>query len=169
MEYLMTYGWSILIIAIVIIGLFSLGVFGGGGGVTTSCLPQSGYVCQGIVLHANTLSFGELGQNIGTNWIGVNILWVPQGWILQPNAGSYTWCPPFAMNTITGGISCYTDPNAGGGLATSQAITAVISFSANVPVGNTQYSGAIWIEYQTVPGGAVYETQLAKVALERST
>ena len=87
MEYLMTYGWSILIIAIVIIGLFSLGVFGGGGGVTTSCLPQSGYVCQGIVLHANTLSFGELGQNIGTNWIGVNILWVPQGWILQPNAG----------------------------------------------------------------------------------
>ena len=28
MEYLMTYGWSILIIAIVLVSLFELGIFG---------------------------------------------------------------------------------------------------------------------------------------------
>ena len=175
MEYMMTYGWSLLIIAIVVIGLYSLGVFGGtGNGVTTSCLVQSGYVCQGLVLHTNTLTFAEIGQNTGTNWIGVNILWVPQGQVLQPNSGAVTWCPNNSptnaiTNTVSGGISCFTDTNANGGLATSQPIAVVFSFTSSVPVGYADYSGAIWIEYQTMPGGSVYETQLAKVTLQKAS
>jgi hypothetical protein len=176
MEYMMTYGWSLLIIAIVVIGLYSLGVFGGGGtGVTTSCLVQAGYVCQGLVLHGNTLTIGELGQNTGANWVGVNVLWVPEGQVLQTNTGAYTWCPSYytaaneITNTVMGGISCYTVSSATGALNTAAQISPTFTFTSNVPVGPTVYSGALWIEYQTVAGGSVYETQLAKVTLERAT
>ena len=38
MEYLMTYGWAILIVIVVVAALYSMGVFGGGGG-TVPCSP----------------------------------------------------------------------------------------------------------------------------------
>ena len=37
MEYLMTYGWSIVAIAVVVGALYSLGVFGGGANGATGC------------------------------------------------------------------------------------------------------------------------------------
>ena len=43
MEYLMTYGWAILIIAIVLAALFSLGIFSSGGLPYGSC--KCGPVC----------------------------------------------------------------------------------------------------------------------------
>ena len=43
MEYLMTYGWAILIIAIVLAALFSLGIFSSGGLTDGSC--KCGPVC----------------------------------------------------------------------------------------------------------------------------
>ena len=49
MEYLMTYGWAILIIAIVLIALFSLGVFSNNN-LGTSCIPESGFLCTNITL-----------------------------------------------------------------------------------------------------------------------
>src|SRR5271156_4763977 len=79
MEYLMTYGWAILIIAVVMVALFSLGILGGSP-LSTTCLPQSGYQCSGVILnHLNggvTLTFG---QTSGNNWNTANIFFVPQG------------------------------------------------------------------------------------------
>ncbi len=49
MEYLMTYGWAILIIAIVLIALFSLGVFSNAN-LGTSCIAESGFECNGLTL-----------------------------------------------------------------------------------------------------------------------
>lgn len=58
MEYLMTYGWAILIIAVVIGVLYQLGVFGGANTSTNSCLASPGFNCSGITLYGNgTLSF----------------------------------------------------------------------------------------------------------------
>ena len=46
MEYLMTYGWSILLIAITLAGMFELGIFNGSGNVLpTVCVAQSGFLC----------------------------------------------------------------------------------------------------------------------------
>ena len=54
MEYLMTYGWSILIVAIVLVSLFELGIFGNnslsGNG---ACISQSGYLCTKVTLATN--------------------------------------------------------------------------------------------------------------------
>jgi len=42
MEYLMTYGWAILIVIVVVAALYSMGVFSGGGG-GVACSPCFGY------------------------------------------------------------------------------------------------------------------------------
>ncbi len=72
MEYLMTYGWAILIIAVVLAVLFSLGIFSGGSLLGTSCVAVSGYLCQNPVLavpagspYNSVLNF-TLGQNTGS-------------------------------------------------------------------------------------------------------
>ena len=45
MEYLMTYGWAILIIAVVLAALFAIGTFGGSAGTPDACIAQPGYTC----------------------------------------------------------------------------------------------------------------------------
>ncbi len=65
MEYLMTYGWAILIIAVVLAALFSLNVFNAGASLGTSCIGQPGFSCTSPVVNsAGQLSF-SLGQGIG--------------------------------------------------------------------------------------------------------
>ncbi len=65
MEYLMTYGWSILIIAVVLGALFGLGVFNGAAALGSGCVAQPGFLCQMPVLSANGLlsvNIGQIGQ-----------------------------------------------------------------------------------------------------------
>ncbi len=62
MEYLMTYGWAILIISVVLGALFSLGVFSGAGLLGTACIAGSGFLCSSPILATNgniTFSFGQ--------------------------------------------------------------------------------------------------------------
>jgi len=57
MEYLMTYGWAILIIAIVFSVLVASGVFSPNSFVTPSCTLPAGLSCGNFFLYANgTLS-----------------------------------------------------------------------------------------------------------------
>src|SRR5271156_5026084 len=68
MEYLMTYGWGILIIAVVLGALFSLGVFNGNS-LGTACVAASGYYCQTpIYSHTTGNIIVTVGQSTGTNW-----------------------------------------------------------------------------------------------------
>ena len=53
MEYLMTYGWAILVISVVLGALFSLGVFSGSNFEGTACIPNPGFYCSGIVFSVN--------------------------------------------------------------------------------------------------------------------
>ena len=65
MEYLMTYGWAILIIAVVIGVLFQSRFFS--PSLPTSCLSSTPYLCRNPVLNANgilTAQIGELGSAI---------------------------------------------------------------------------------------------------------
>ncbi len=73
MEYLMTYGWSILIIAIALIALFELGILGGPT-LPTTCVAQSGFVCSNpSVLGANGGSsvIVTVGQSSGQTYSNV--------------------------------------------------------------------------------------------------
>ncbi|MGC8587230.1 MAG: hypothetical protein ACP5K9_03015 [Candidatus Micrarchaeia archaeon] len=57
MEYLMTYGWALLIIAIVFATLVASGVFSPNAFVTPSCTLPSGLSCSNFFLYSNgTLS-----------------------------------------------------------------------------------------------------------------
>ena len=51
MEYLMTYGWSILIVAVVLGALFQLGVFSGSTTTGTACLSSPGDPVQESAAH----------------------------------------------------------------------------------------------------------------------
>ena len=53
MEYLMTYGWSILIIAVALGALYSLGLFNGISSGGTACVASSGYYCQSPTLNTS--------------------------------------------------------------------------------------------------------------------
>ena len=80
MEYLMTYGWAILIIAVVLGALFSLGVFSGSNILGTACIAGSGYLCQTPVYgHSTGNIIVTVGQNTGTSWTSANFIFVQQG------------------------------------------------------------------------------------------
>ncbi|MEM0154846.1 MAG: hypothetical protein QW814_03385, partial [Methanothrix sp.] len=78
MEYLMTYGWAILIIAIVLAALFSLGIFSSSSFTGTTCIASSGFICASPVWTGGVLHV-TLGQSTGTSWSDVTFFVVPSG------------------------------------------------------------------------------------------
>lgn len=55
MEYLMTYGWAILILAVVLAALFLLGVFNPSQYANEVCSFQSGFSCTSYYMNPNGL------------------------------------------------------------------------------------------------------------------
>ncbi len=164
MEYLMTYGWAILIIAVVMVALFSLGILGGNP-LSTACLSLSGYICQTPILHSTTFNV-VVGQATGNNWVGVNIFWVAQG---TPPTGltSTLACPVTATNVFTTGIMC-----AGYGAATATLNTgSTMNAGFLVPAANavttgTAYSGQLWATYYLSGSPIMYTAQIATATLK---
>ncbi|MCL4388765.1 MAG: hypothetical protein M1564_00850 [Candidatus Marsarchaeota archaeon] len=66
MEYLMTYGWAILIIAVALGLLYVLGLFSPSSSTSSSCTSQSGYVCTDLSFSYNGIVTLEFGQDTGT-------------------------------------------------------------------------------------------------------
>ena len=65
MEYLMTYGWSILIIAIVLGAMFQMGLFGKTSLIPSGCISSAPYFCSKPVLSSNGMLTIQVSQ-IGT-------------------------------------------------------------------------------------------------------
>ena len=145
MEYLMTYGWSILIIAVVVAALFSLGVFNAGaGGGASSCIGVAGYQCSSPVLSTTgTLSatLGQIGQTITVNAIAcTNSTGSPQ-W--QPLSSSVTLG---STQTSSFSFSC---PSAGLGTLGSK------------------FMGYLWIGYSAQ--GQYIKVRIGQVKLAATT
>jgi hypothetical protein len=162
MEYLMTYGWAILIIAIVLGALFSLGVFSGSSFVGTICIPASGYFCSSPLLHAGTFS-AVIGQATGATWQSANIFLVSGGGTPSTVSNSLTSCVYYGYsNTITSGgtltISLTAPVTLSGGTASCGA-----SFSSTI---GTSYSGALWAEYTTTDISGAQFVQIATATLK---
>jgi len=149
MEYLMTYGWAILIIAVVLGALFSLGVFSGASLLGTTCIASSGYLCTGLVLHGGTLSF-NFGQSTGVDWLTANVFYLPSG------SAAPSSSPSSCYVTISGGLAS--------GQTTPVSLTTGCGFSNTV--GST-IAGNIWAEYTTSSGGP-YFTQVATLTAKAS-
>jgi len=144
MEYLMTYGWAILIIAVVLGALFSLGVFSGSSFLGTTCIASSGYLCSSPSWAHGTNSIAvTIGQATGSSWAANSfVVFVPQG------TATVTGIPTIAAsNTIL--LSSSSFPS---GLSQTVYLS---SGTASNAVG-TSAGGAIWVAYGTTspPGTA---------------
>ena len=157
MEYLMTYGWAILIIAVVMVALFSLGILGGSP-LGTTCLPQSGYVCSNPALVPTSFNV-ILGQATGTNWATSNFIWVPSGTAVP----STQVCTAAVANSLAGpGYSCLVDySNPSTALSSGQTVSLSVAPGGTAPTVGQSFSGQIWALYTTSSGGStVYQVQV---------
>ncbi len=167
MEYLMTYGWAILIIAVVLGALFALGVFSGVG-VGTACVAGPGYLCQTITLGPNgNLSFtfgqstGSLIYNIGMGCASTS---TSQGLPNPANAMVFIGTSGAATPNVVANSALTSNfagsLNLGSGATTSVSALKCFSTTANAlasPAIGTSFSGALWVNYTLgsgAPGGS---------------
>ncbi|MEM3753147.1 MAG: hypothetical protein QW778_00920 [Candidatus Micrarchaeaceae archaeon] len=147
MEYLMTYGWAILIIAVVLGALFSLGVFSGSSLIGTACIAQSGYYCQNLVYHNGNL-IATVGQATGTTFATANVYFVPSGSVYSGSDAHVALPNNFASgatNTISISVS-----------------------SSTTPIG-TPLTGYLYVNYTTPSASGTYlVAELATVSVKAS-
>jgi hypothetical protein len=76
MEYLMTYSWAILVLAVVLGALYALGLFSPGSFVNTQCILPAGLACTNVYMLSNGLVYLNLlqvtQQPINVTYIGCN-------------------------------------------------------------------------------------------------
>ncbi len=168
MEYLMTYGWAILIIAVVLGVLFQLGVFSGGTLTGTSCVATSGYYCANPTLNTNgQLSF-NFGQNEGYTIYNIelacfatsNAAGLPsntQAWtVINGNSANIGVGAPIAglptttiNSLIANGITLVN-----GQQQMVSGVQCYVSTGLPLPTGTkvgTAFSGYVWVNYTTSP------------------
>jgi YVTN family beta-propeller protein len=124
MEYLMTYGWAILIVAVVLGALYSLGIFNGANFLGGTCIAAPGYLCTNPLLSTS----GKLSFTYG--YQGSNVTMVG-----------------FACTNTTAAPSSFAASGASDlepGQEESVSVTCPLSSSATI---GTQYSGYLWVEY----------------------
>ena len=135
MEYLMTYGWAILIIGVVLGTLFALGVFSGTNLLGTFCTATTGYYCQSPVLTSSNsqLAF-NFGQDSGTTW---------DAWALSASTGtSYDANAPTSQT--------YTNLVSGAQVPVIIPLSSILGNSISI---GTPFSGSIWATYCTTGAG----------------
>ncbi|MEM4064912.1 MAG: hypothetical protein QW582_01690 [Candidatus Micrarchaeaceae archaeon] len=79
MEYLITYSWAILIIAVVLGTLFYLGVFNSSYFIGISCLANPGFLCANVTLNTSGMLSIKIGQATQKTFNNAYVYFVPQG------------------------------------------------------------------------------------------
>jgi hypothetical protein len=174
MEYLMTYGWAILIIAIVIGALFKMGVFNTSF-AANGCVAVSGYLCAANSLtQLDNLSF-TVGQLALTKTI-YNVAAACSSAMTGsglPNPSPVSGAPYAAMvyisstgaatNVVANGVTVAASPLS---LSPGQrtVVTGLTCYGGSgtliTPVVGSAFNGYIWLDYTTgsgvptAPGGA---------------
>ncbi|MGC8479834.1 MAG: hypothetical protein ACP5M9_04190, partial [Candidatus Micrarchaeia archaeon] len=127
MEYLMTYGWSILIIAIALVSLFELGIFGSGSlSGSGSCIAQTQFLCTKPLLASNGILVATIGETLGQITLtGIECL----------NNTSQ----PSSFNSVSPSVNLYNGE------------TLQIGFYCPLPSNaiGTSFNGNLWMQYNT--------------------
>lgn len=167
MEYLMTYGWAILIIAVVLGALFSLGVFNTGSITGVSCVASPGFLCQNPFISnaiSNNLTV-TIGQSTGSTYYNVAMGCASSaGTSGLPNAGTSNGI--VYLNALGSAVSLAPNGVNNGllTLVSGQTVTvnALTCFGTNAnalrgqPIGST-FSGGLWMNY-TLSSGVIAGT-----------
>ena len=162
MEYLMTYGWAILIIAVVLAALFALGVFSGASLLGTSCVASSGYTCTNPVMNTAGILTINFGQSTGVTLYDLNFACAATSnstGLPYFGSGTLTYNTVAASNGLPDEYSLISTTATSGqtftGVSTecySTTGSAVGSTSAPAPLG-TAFSGSLYLAYSTTSGG----------------
>ncbi len=140
MEYLMTYGWAILIIAVVLSVLFSLGIFNQSNVSGSECIESPGYLCSGAIYqHSDANIVVTIGQSTGINWVGANFVFVPEGTPFNVSG------VPMIKFTTSPANTVYSKSQINSGQFVSLTLPAN-SVPFPVDVG-TSITGGIWASY----------------------
>ena len=147
MEYLMTYGWVILIIAVVLAALFELGVFNGSNLAPQACIAQAGFVCKNPIYTSNGIMF-TFGQTNGRDYYGDWVLVAAEGAALDSNgvpANFLAGAVPIASSTSNVLIPGQTVP-----VDFPSTNFQYGSVPSNPAVG-THFAGYVWLGYCLSP------------------
>ncbi len=159
MEYLMTYGWAILIIAVVLAALFELGVFNGSNLAPQACIAQAGFVCRNPIYTANGIGI-TFGQTTGRDYYGDWVFVAAQGEALNQNGipMNFTCANVGCANAVSVGVLV---PGQIVGVDFNASKFAYGQIPANAPIG-TPFAGYVWLGYCFGPCSA--PTAYSKVA-----
>jgi YVTN family beta-propeller protein len=133
MEYLMTYGWAILIIAVVLGVLFQIGVRGTNL-AGNSCLAQVGFLCQKYTMNTAgvlNFTFGYIGQ--GT----INI-----------TAIGCSSTSSFNVSSLSGAAISVSSLQS----SQSEIVMAPCNLNGGSSMG-APFSGTLWVQYNQ--GGTI--------------
>lgn len=144
MEYLMTYGWAILIIAVVLAVLFQLGVFGSSNFIGTSCLANVGFTCANPILNTTGYLSVEIGQ------AGVNFLNVTGIACVNSTAA------PASFQQLALSIPA------------SESVPVIFQCPVSGSSLGTPFTGYLWLKYNSSTQNGL-ESQIAAVSVQSST
>ncbi len=166
MEYLMTYGWAILIIAIVLAALFALGIFSSSSFIGTACIAASGYECSSPILHAGSFN-AIVGQNTGTSWATANIIFVTGGG--SPSSIAVN-TPATCVLSLSSGLTSGQTVQFGvtNSITVSSGVASCPAGTALPTTVGSSSSGAVWAEYTVSGISGFLWSQIATVTLKAS-
>jgi len=170
----MTYGWAILIIAIVLAILFKLGVFSGASLTGTSCLGTVGWSCSSLTYSGTGLSF-TLGQSTGTTINNVIIAcsssagsggYPLNGYWYNPTVTTTPANLPLSNSLVLATLSASTTsiPNAG----TTSVSGLVCGGMTPGTVGQT-FQGYVWVAYEPAGSTTPQITQALTVSAKETS
>jgi hypothetical protein len=145
MEYLMTYGWAILIIAIGVATLSALGIFNGGSGATNGCSTQPNFSCTNPIYSTNGI-IATISQDSGQEYYDS---WVFVASAAQELGGDGLPQNMSTANMVNTGELPSSQPETFYFVSNTETTAGGIP-TTNIPVG-TQFTGSIWLAYCTVP------------------
>ncbi|MCL5442642.1 MAG: hypothetical protein M1603_03100 [Candidatus Marsarchaeota archaeon] len=169
MEYLMTYGWAILIIAVVLGALFSLGVFGNLLG--NHCVTTPGWSCISATLSSSTgVLTMDIGQATGST------IYI-QGAACSTTASSSGF-PAYGAVGVGAAVSPTPTVN-NNALTSPQTVTNGQTFTLAVPCYTSSsapsytlgqaFTGFVWLNYTLTPGGSAIIAQITTSLTEKAS
>ena len=103
-EYLTTYGWAVLILAVVLAAAYEFGVFSPASYVRDSCIMPAGFDCSASVLSENGILFVNIEQSMS---VPINVTGIACS--TNRSAAIMTAVSP-AVHLDTGGNTTFTVP-----------------------------------------------------------
>ena len=146
----MTYGWAILVVAVVLALLIALGILG--APIITgpnTCVANPGFSCSNPLYTPNGIS-AAISQDSGHNYYGAWVFIASQNEGLSPSGLPQNFSESDTANMVPLG-TLTSDQIVEFNFQNTNDITAGDIPVGNIPVG-TPFIGSIWMGYCTAPG-----------------